>query len=135
MDKGKYSDLLANKKKNGEAKAITVQFLKMATKGEVLVGKLLSASPVRGTSSNKVYYNYMIETDTGLVKIAFGGAYDAEMAKLIFIGGVYAWTYQGEEKISNGHTMRRYDTVEVDLSDAIETADENAAKALAVKEV
>lgn len=117
MAKKNYEQMAKDAEKNGNAQEITVNFIKLKDKGQRIVGKLIGITPTIGKNSNRRYFQYIVDTDAGLAKASFGSAYDAEMAANISIGGVYSWTFEGQEELPNGNRINRIITKLIDDTD------------------
>jgi len=117
MSKTIYSEMAAAVDKEGTALDITVGFIKLEKEGDFLIGQLLGLNRIPSKNKEEVYFQYVIDTDQGMIKTAFGSAYDREMTSLLHIGGVYRWTFEGKKPLKNGHTVNVYRTETIDDSE------------------
>lgn len=117
MKRGKYEEMARDAEKKGTSAEVTVSFLKLDVKGQMIVGQLLGLQRATGKESGGTYLLYLIDTDKGMVKTSFGNAYDKEMGPVLHIGDVYSWEYLGKKDISNGHRVNEIRTVLLDQSE------------------
>ena len=114
-----YADQMKAAKEAGTAKDLTPGYLEWKKKGDEIIGKLVSKSPVSGKLSGQSYLQYLFDTDNGLVKCAFGTATDNEIKALVMVGGVYACTFKGQEKIGGGRKINRFEILELTPPESI----------------
>lgn len=108
-----YKEQLAQARKDKSAKSLSAKYVEWKEKGQVVVGKLLATNDVVGKLAGSSYKQYLFESDDGLIKFALGKATDNEAGKLMAEGGVYAITFGGQEKITGGRKINRFDVLEL----------------------
>ncbi|KKN25063.1 hypothetical protein LCGC14_0888460 [marine sediment metagenome] len=115
-----YKEQLEAAKKEGLSKQISAKFVEWKEDGQHIVGRLIARIPVQSTLGSGTYNHYLFNTDEGLVKFALGKATDNEAGQVMGKNGVYSITFRGQEKISAGRKLNRFDIIEIEAP--IETA-------------
>jgi len=108
-----YKQLLEEARQNKKTKEITSQYFEFKKAGDCFVGRLLSKNKVESKLGGEGYFQYLFETDDGLIKCAFGRATDNEAGVLMQIGKVYYVEYLGTEKITGGRRINRFRIEEI----------------------
>lgn len=109
-----YKEQFEAAKKEGTIKQLSAQFIEWKEKEQSVVGRLVARVAVSSTLSAGQYNHYLFETDEGLVKFALGRATDNEAGQLMGKGGIYSVVYQGQEKISGGRKINRFEITEIE---------------------
>ncbi len=122
MQRGDYTKLAEEAKKQKRVTDITIVFEKMRDVGQKIVGQLIGLQRIRSRSSGGQYLQYLIETDAGTRKISFGAAYDREMIPVLHINNVYEWEYLGKKDLAGGNAINQVKTNLIDESEAGELA-------------
>jgi len=108
-----YKDQYKKAKEEKTLENVSPEFMKFTEKGAQIVGKFIASFPVKSTRGEGYYNQYLFETDLGLVKFALGSATDKEISNIVFVGGVYAITYEGKEELTGGHTVNKFKVEQV----------------------
>ena len=116
----KYSEMLKKSKDKGAMVDLTPVYFEFKKEGTTVIGRLLGFSPVKSSLSEGFYNQYLMETDTGLIKFHLGGATDKEIVAQLKIGEVYFIEHQGKMKITGGRSVNKFKVSQIDpsLSDA-----------------
>lgn len=104
-----YADIAKQNKSNKTAEPQTPEFVKLDTKGQFLVGRLLSVDEVNASQGDGVFNMYIFDTDDGKIKTKIGGASDKEWGNSMEIGSVYQITFLGQEPLSGGLKVNRFE--------------------------
>lgn len=114
-----YKQMMKEMKKDGNVKKLDTDYVKFTKPGEGILGCLVAAIPTKGKKNKGTYNQYLFETDDGAIKCAFGAAFDKQSFPLLHIGGVYNITYKGKDDIGEGHSVNRFEILElaVELED------------------
>jgi len=107
-----YQKQYETAKKAGEVKSITPSYVEFKKKGDTIVGLLRGKSIVEGQKDGSIYNQYLVDTDTGLVKFALGRATDREIEPLLKMGHTYAFTFEEKVALSGGRTVNKFAVVE-----------------------
>jgi len=108
-----FKDLFTELKKDGTARLLTATYVEWKKSGDQIIGRLLNKNAVSSRLGGGEYYQYMFDTDGGLVKCALGKATDGEAGALMGLGGVYSIVYKGTEKIGGGRQLNRFEILEL----------------------
>jgi len=73
------------------------------------LGKLLGMDQVISRANGKEFTIYTLETDTGLVRFALGGATDQQIGKVLTLGKVYRIKFEGQQALEGGRKMNVFD--------------------------
>jgi len=95
-------------------KSLSAKFIEWKDKGQQIIGRLLARNAVASQLGGGTYFHYLFQTDEGLVKISLGRATDNDAGQLMGKDGVYSVTFQGQEKISGGRKINKFDIVEIE---------------------
>lgn len=109
-----YKEQLEAAKKDNVVRQLSAKFIEWKEKGQHLVGRLVARVSVSSSLGAGQYNHYLFETDDGLVKFALGRATDNEAGQLMGKGGVYSVTFQGQDQITGGRKINRFDIFEVE---------------------
>lgn len=109
-----YKEQYTEAKKGKDVKALTAAYIEFKDKGVKVIGRLLARNSVQSTLGGGTYYQYLFDTDEGLVKFAMGRATDSEAGALMGRGGVYCIEFLGQEKISGGRKLNRFKVEEIE---------------------
>lgn len=120
-----YQKLYDKAVKDKTAKPRTATYVKWDAAGHRIIGSFIGTQEVASRMGGEGYNQYLFDTDDGLVKFALGRNADHEIAPVLVEGGIYSIEYLGQEEISGGRKVNKFNVLELteDLSDA--TADEN----------
>ncbi len=121
MKRGVYEQMARDAEKSGTASEVTVRFVKLDEKNASVIGQLKGLAKVKSSKNPGEYFQYVIDTDNGLVKTSFGAAYDKEMHAVLRIGGVYKWTFLQQRDLNNGHRVNDFQTVLLSEQEAEES--------------
>lgn len=99
--------------KGKSARRIETEYLKFETKGETIVGRLLSIDETESRMGSGTYNMYTVETDNGPVRFSVGHATDMEIIGQLEIGRVYYFKYLGKQKLPSGFERKAYDVFEI----------------------
>ena len=117
MERGHYQEMAEAVDKEGLSSDITIAFRKLEKAGEYIIGQLIGLNRIQGKKADETYFQYVVDTDQGMLKTAFGNAYDGEMIAVLHIGGVYRWTFVEKKLLKNGHTVNVVRTEVIDDSE------------------
>ena len=109
-----YKEQYEQAKKGDGVKALSAEYIDFDKKGVKVVGRLVGRNTVNSTLGGGTYYQYLMETDAGLIKFALGRATDSEAGALMGRGGVYAIEFLGQEKISGGRKLNKFKVEEIE---------------------
>jgi len=101
--------------KNGKSINITPKYVCFENEGDTIVGRFLSRSPVQSQTNQKVYFQYLFDTDEGLMKFHLGSATDGEAGCVMAEGDVYYVEFLGKEKIGNNKSVNKYHIEEIPI--------------------
>lgn len=108
-------------------RSITPVYREWGKDGDQVVGMFLSRTHVQGSLGVEGYFQYLFDTDEGLVKLALGKATDNEVGEAFQKGVVYVITFRGKEKIGGGRTVNKFLVEEVSSAGEVdEFGDEDA---------
>jgi len=120
-----FKKLYEEAKKKGTLKQRTPEFIKFETPGQMVIGEFVSANTVKSSLNDGNYNQYIFQTDNGLVKFSLGAASDAELEAVLIQGCLYAIEFLGNEKISGGRSVNKFNVVEIN---EFETTQKNGKK-------
>lgn len=103
-----YQDLYNDAVKAKTVKEMGAKYKEFKKDGDNVIGRLLHKNQVQSRQGGVPYNQYLFDTDEGKVKFALGSATDGDAAAMMGIGGIYAVTYHGKEKLSTGRTMNKF---------------------------
>jgi len=112
-------------KKAGKTVQRTAKYIKLDTKGELIVGRFISSQPVASNLGGDEYNQYLFETDEGLIKFALGRSADHEIGAVLVQRCVYAIEFLGQESIAGGRRVNKFNMVEVPAEDGEVTIPED----------
>jgi len=112
-------------KKAKVIRQLTPAFMEWKTKGQTLIGAFVSKASVQSKSAEQTYYQYIFETDNGLIKFHLGKATDNEIAEVFQRGVVYAVTFNGKEQIQGGRSVNKFNIVEIGYAEEVEGIEAN----------
>lgn len=98
--------------KAGETKTVTPTYVEFKKKGDMIVGRLQGRTTVRSQSDEGTYYQYVVDTDKGLVKFALGRATDREIESTVKVRHTYAFTFEEKVALSGGRSVNKFKVVE-----------------------
>ena len=99
-------------REEGTSREVTTEYRTFGGKGDGILGRLLSKTLVESSLGKGQYYQYLFDTDDGLVKCAPGMAFEGEYGPMVMEGGIYYIEYQGKEKLKGGRQLNKF-TVEI----------------------
>ncbi|MBA7471383.1 hypothetical protein ES707_06689 [subsurface metagenome] len=108
-----YKSMYNCAKKDGTAKQRTAKYKEWDQKGQVIVGKYISANPVQSKMSDGSYNQYLFETDEGLIKFALGKSTDQEVSEILVKFNVYAIEFLGQEDLTGGRRVNKFNVLEL----------------------
>jgi len=108
-----YKTLFEKASKDKTLQSLGAEYREWKKKGDTIIGRLLNKNPVPSRMGGGDYYQYLMDTDDGLVKFALGRATDGEAGSLMQIGGIYSVKYLGTEKISGGRNLNKFEVMEI----------------------
>lgn len=108
-----YQSMFDEAKEAGRAKGLSAKYVEFKKKGDAIIGRLVSRNKVASTAGTGYYYQYLFETDKGLIKCALGTATDNEAGALMGKDGVYSITFMGKQDIGHGRSINRFDILEI----------------------
>lgn len=111
-----YAEQYKEAVKSKTGRKLTAKYIEWKEKGQQVIGRLLSKNEVVSSLGTGTYNQYMFESDDGLVKVALGKAADGEAGALMVVGGVYSIVFQGQEKLTGGRKINRFDVLELEAS-------------------
>lgn len=112
-----YKEQFTAAKKDSTGRKLSAEYIEFKEKGQQVIGKLLSKNAVDSSLGSGSYYQYLLDSDDGLVKIALGKATDGEAGALMCVGGIYSIIYGGQEKLKGGRKINRFDILEIQVSE------------------
>jgi len=114
-----YAELYEAAQKTKNVRQLTAEYRKFEKKGDFVLGKLVGVSPVQSTLGGGEYNQYLFETDDGLVKFALGRSGDGEIGAVLEKGKIYRVTFLGQEDISGGRRVNKFDCLEIGFGEDI----------------
>lgn len=115
-----YKKQYEEAKKAKSVKILTPQLFKFTPEDNVIIGVFVSRSLVGDIEGEGGYYQYVFETDEGLIKFGAGSGFDADAGQQLAHGILYMVEYLGQAKTSKGRTVNKYNTIEVGKAEYIE---------------
>ena len=112
-----YREHYAEVKKAKTGRKLSAKYIEWTEKGQQIVGRLLSRNPVDSSMGSGTYFQYLWDTDDGLVKCALGKATDGEAGALMMRGGVYSIIYEGQENLKGGRKLNKFEIIELEASE------------------
>lgn len=109
-----YKEQYEEAKKSDGLKGLSATYVEFAKKGIKVLGRLIGRNAVNSSLGGGTYYQYLMETDEGLIKFALGRATDSEAGALMGRGGVYAIEFLGQEKIAGGKKLNKFKVEELE---------------------
>jgi len=114
-----YAELYEAAQKTKNIRQLTAEYRKFEKKDDFVLGKLVGVSPVQSALGGGEYNQYLFETDEGLAKFALGRSGDGEIGVVFEKGKVYRVTFLGQENISGGRRVNKFDCLEIGFGDDI----------------
>jgi len=112
-----YKEQYEESKKAKTGRSLSAKYVEFKDKGQQVVGHLLSKNAVDSSLGSGSYYQYLFDTDDGLVKLALGKATDGEAGAMMVVGGIYAVVFGGQEKLKGGRKINRFEVTEIEASE------------------
>lgn len=103
-----YNELATKAFKNGMTENLTPKYYEFKETGQGIVGRYKGKTPIDSNKSDKVYYQYLFDTDEGLIKFHLGVVTDSEAGKVMIENEIYAIQYLGQEKIGNSKSVNKF---------------------------
>jgi len=103
-----YKEIYERALKSGGVKSLTPRYMKWEKKGDTILGAFRSKTTVSSSLGGAEYYQYLFDTDEGLVKFALGRSADAEIGVQLVSGHVYLIEYLGQVEIDRGRRVNRF---------------------------
>lgn len=104
-----YKDIAKANKDAGTGEPQTPEFVKLDTRGQTLVGRLLAMDEVKASQGEGHFNMYIFDTDEGRIKTKFGGASDKEWGNQLEIGSIYQIKFLGQDPLSGGLKVNRFE--------------------------
>ena len=108
-----YKSMYNRAKKDGTVIKRTAQYKEWDEKGDIIIGKFISANPVQSKMSDGSYNQYLFETDDGLVKFALGKSTDQEVSEILVKFNIYAIEFLGQEDLTGGRRVNKFNVLEI----------------------
>lgn len=103
-----YEQLAAKALKNGETENLTPEYYEWKEEGQVIVGAYRNKVEVDSSQNQGSYYQYMFDTDIGLIKFHMGKATDGEAGCEFKEREIYHIEYQGQVKLKGGKSVNKF---------------------------
>lgn len=117
-----YRQMYEKAGKAGQIKNLTPVYREWGKAGDTIIGSYIGKSSVMGRLGGQSYFQYLLDTDEGLIKLSLGKATDNEVAESFCKGVVYAITFNGKEKIAGGRTVNKFTIEEIGGSPEVSEA-------------
>lgn len=108
-----YKELYNQAVEAKKVKVVTPAYIEFKKKGDIVVGILRGQTTVESSRGQGSYNQYLVETDEGMCKFAMGQATDKEISQLLTTGRLYAFTFFGQEKLTGGRSVNKFQVEEV----------------------
>lgn len=108
-----YEEQYAEAKKSKAVKSLTARYVEFKTKGQQIIGRLVARNSVQSSAGTGTYFQYLFDTDKGMVKFAMGSATDADAGAQMGRGGVYSVRFLGKEELKGGRRLNKFDVEEI----------------------
>lgn len=86
-------------KEEGRVRPLSPRYFEFKEEGDVmsfsLIGVLCGITPAQPSVGEGEYCQYLLKTDSGMVRFALGGAMDREIKGLLVVGSLYSFTFLG----------------------------------------
>ena len=112
-----YKEIYEQAVKSNGLKPLTPRYMKWEKKGDVILGAFKSKTIVTSSLGGGEYYQYLFDTDEGLVKFALGRSADAEIGIQMIPGHVYLIEYLGKVDIDRGRRVNRFSCQHVGVAE------------------
>ena len=112
-----YKEYYAEVSKAKTGRKLSAKYIEWKEKGQQIIGRLLSRNAVDSSMGSGSYFQYLFDTDEGLVKCALGKATDGEAGALMVKGGVYSIIYEGQEKLKGGRKLNKFEIIELEATE------------------
>ena len=112
-----YKEQYEEVTKAKSGRKLSAKYIEWKDKGQQVIGRLLSKNAVDSSLGSGSYFQYLFDTDDGLVKIALGKATDGEAGALMIIGGIYSITFGGQEKLKGGRKINKFEVIEIEVAE------------------
>lgn len=113
-----YAKLAAKALKDGQTENLTPLYREWTEEGQVIVGEFRNKVEIESSQNQGTYYQYMFETNEGLLKFHLGKATDGEAGCTFTPGGIYHIEYQGKLNLKGGKTVNKFHIERIILDDA-----------------
>lgn len=104
----KYSEMKEQAERADAIKSLTPTYFEFDKKGDGFVGRFKGKIEVESSKGSGSYFQYLWDSDDGLLKCAFGRATDREMGQVFEVGKVYSIEYQGQVDIGDGKKCNKF---------------------------
>ncbi len=108
-----YATMYAEAVKSKQLTELTAIYKKWEKKGDAIIGAFVGKTEVTSGLSGKTYFQYLFDTDDGMVKFHLGKGGDSEIGQVISPGCVYRIEFLGKEQIKGGRSVNTYKCVEI----------------------
>ena len=103
-----YNELAVKAFKKGQTENLTPKYFEFDAEGKGVVGMFKGKTPCESAQSDKVYYQYLFDTDDGLIKFHLDTVTDSEAGKVMLEGEIYSIQYLGKENIGNKKSVNKF---------------------------
>lgn len=108
--------------KDGKSENLSPKYVEFKNQGDAIAGMYLDRHEVLSAQSDKTYYQYLFDSDQGLIKFHLGSATDNEAGSLMIKGDIYYIEFLGKESIGGGKTVNKFHVEKI--TDETECEDE-----------
>jgi len=110
---GHYEKMFKDSQGAGRCRRVTPKYVEFTKADDMIIGRLLGLAQIQSSKNEGVYRHYILDSDQGLIKFHLGAATDSELAPVLRKGAVYAFKFEGKEKLSGGRSVNKFDVVEL----------------------
>jgi len=114
-----YEMMYQESLKTKNVKQLTAVYKKFEKVGDFVLGAFVARSSVSSSLGGGEYYQYLFETDDGLIKFALGKSGDGEIGAVLREGGIYRIEFKGQEDLTGGRRVNKFECLEIGFQDVI----------------
>ena len=105
---GRYDEAAKKAGKDRKIESMDSTYWKPESKGDTQVGVYLDQFEVQASRGTGTYQQYLIDTDTGIVKFHLGSAGDKEYGEKFKEGELYVFEFDGKVTLPNTNTVNQW---------------------------
>ena len=112
-DQKTYEQMVKDAQEEGRIKNLTPLFHKFSKADDTIIGEFQSRVEVVTPEDKENYFQYLFDTDAGIIQFHLGTQTDKRVGDGFQLGGIYVVRYLGKEEITGGRRVNKFHIQEV----------------------